>query len=85
MPTDFRSPKRNVYELQGGSYASPHIHVGATERSACDKARELLTGDEIPLWSGLELVRLYHTHPSPGPVRRYVGTIGRDGVLHRAG
>ena len=31
-----------------------------------------------------ETVRLYHTYPSPGPTRRYVGKVTPEGVFHDA-
>lgn len=31
---------------------------------------------------GAVKVHVYHTHPSPGPTRRYVGWYGPGGVFH---
>jgi hypothetical protein len=75
------NPAKHEYEVQrGSSHVSPMIFVGARESIAVRKAAELLAKD----WPGEDHVRLYHSYPSPGPLRRYVGVI-KDGVLHRAG
>jgi hypothetical protein len=73
-----RNTKRHEYEVQMGT--GPMVFVGHRETAAIHYAIEAL---------GCHLeqshVRLYHTYPSPGPVRRYVGIVKRDGELKRAG
>jgi hypothetical protein len=54
------------------------VFAGNREENAIKLAVEALKVN------GEKHFRLYHTHPSPGPVRRYVGVITPDGVLHRA-
>jgi hypothetical protein len=73
-----RNPDKHEYEVQAGSsHTSVMVFVGNTEKTAIKR------GSDLAAEHGEEQVRLYHTHPSPGPVRRYVGVI-RGGVLHRA-
>jgi hypothetical protein len=83
-----RNPAKHEFEVQSGSsHASAMLFVGNREGTAVRKAAELLADREQADQYGLAgetHVRLYHTYPSPGPVRRYVGVIKRDGVLRRA-
>jgi hypothetical protein len=76
--TDYhqRNPAKHEYEIE---HAGAHIFVGNRERTAVRKGAELLSGRR-----GDDHVRLYHTYPSPGPVRRYVGLVTADGTLVRA-
>lgn len=71
-----RNPLKHEYEIQmdGG----PIVFAGNREDTAVHKANEALA-DHLEA----DYVRLYHTYPSPGPMRRYVGIIKRDGKLHR--
>ena len=62
------------FEEAGG----PMIFVGNRESAAVGRTAELL------MEYGTDQARLYHTYPSPGPVRRYVGTVGVAGTLRRA-
>jgi hypothetical protein len=76
-----RNRAKHEYEIQrGSSHLAPMIYAATTERSAIASA---LTYFEAH--SDEDHVRLYHTYPSPGPQRRYVGVIKPDGVLYRAG
>ena len=80
-----RNTTRDEYEAQAGSsHELMMIFVGNTERAAVRRAAHLLTNDESWVGRGETHCRLYHTHPSPGPVRRYVGTVTPQGELHRA-
>lgn len=75
-----RNPAKHEYEIERGStHTGGMVFVGNTEKTAVHRANEVLA-------EHLEesCVRLYHTYPSPGPMRRYVGIVKRDGVLHRA-
>ena len=75
-----RNPAKHEYEVQGGSsHLGPFAFVGNRENTAVKTAIEWMT----EAWPDEDHVRLYHTHPSPGPVRRYVGVVKADG-LHRA-
>lgn len=77
-----RNPAKHEYEVQrGSSQVATMTFVGNTEKTAIARAAEAL---QHGLYADEDHVRLYHTHPSPGPVRRYVGVIKRDGVLYRA-
>ena len=76
-----RNPAKHEYEIEpGSSRTAPMVFVGNTEKTAIRRATESLTEG---LLEGEEHVRLYHSHPSPGPMRRYVGIIKPDGVLYR--
>ena len=59
------------FEEAGG----PLLFVGNRESAAVGRTAELLVE------YGKSQARLYHTYPSPGPTRRYVGTVGADGAL----
>ena len=61
------------FEEAGG----PLLFVGNRESAAVGRTAELLVE------YGKSQARLYHTYPSPGPTRRYVGTVGADGALRR--
>lgn len=79
-----RNPKRHEYEVQAGSsQGGAMVFAGYIESTAVRTASELL---RVGTWAerGEEYVRLYHTYPSPGPVRRFVGWIHSDGTLRRA-
>lgn len=54
------------------------IFAGNRESTAINNAQEALA-EHLEI----DCVRMYHTYPSPGPVRRYVGIVKRDGRLHR--
>jgi hypothetical protein len=78
--THTRNPARHEYEIERGSVTgNAMVFAGNREENAIKLAVEALRVN------GEKHFRLYHTHPSPGPVRRYVGMITPDGVLHRAG
>jgi hypothetical protein len=72
-----RNTEKHEYEVQLPSGVM--VFAGNVEKTAIAKAVETLS-------KKLEAngLRLYHTYPSPGPVRRYVGVVKRDGILHRA-
>ena len=77
-----RNPYKHEYEVQRGStHLAAHVFVGNLERSAVGNAMHMMS--EGQPFDGESHVRLYHTYPSPGPVRRYVGRITADGKLHR--
>jgi hypothetical protein len=85
MTTKWRSrdPNKHEYEVQRGStHLANHIFVGNLERAAVKTAAFLLSAGQP--FENETHVRLYHTHPSPGPVRRLVGKVTSDGVLHLA-
>ena len=78
-----RNTAKHEYEVQRGSDDACRyglVFAGNREETALKRAVEIMgryiTEDHL---------KLYHTYPSPGPVRRYVGRITRDGTLHRAG
>lgn len=79
-----RNPAKHEYELQRvqqDELADAHgmMFVGNREATAIARAVAILAKyDE-------EYLKLYHSYPSPGPARRYVGRITRDGKLHRVG
>jgi hypothetical protein len=74
-----RNKDKHEYEIQrGSSQTGGMVFAGNREDTAVRLAVEALDVNQENHF------RLYHTYPSPGPVRRYVGTITRDGVLHRA-
>jgi hypothetical protein len=70
-----RNDTKHEYEIDSGG---PMIYAGMTERMAIHKAIERAR------LMCVEQVRIYHTYPSPGPVRRYVGWVGPDGIMHRS-
>lgn len=72
-----RDTARHEYEVEF-VYPGPMYFVGYAEKTALRKAAELIRG------RGARKARLYHTYPSPGPVRRYVGTVTETGQLQRA-
>jgi hypothetical protein len=72
-----RNTQKHEYEIQA-SQTGGMVFVGNRESTAVHQANEVLA-EHLEFDS----VRLYHTYPSPGPVRRYVGIIKRDGKLHR--
>jgi hypothetical protein len=78
-----RNPEKHEFEVQrGSSQETPMMFVGNVESTAVKKAAAMLAkGGEF---AGEKHVRLYHTYPSPGPQRRYVGIIRPDGMLRRA-
>jgi hypothetical protein len=74
-----RNITKHEYEIQrGSSHLGAHIFVGNVEKTAVAAATALLQTNPDQ-----DHFRLYHTYPSPGPLRRYVGVIKADG-LHRA-
>jgi hypothetical protein len=75
-----RNPVKHEYEVARPTGVA-HIFVGNRERTAIINAVNLLTDSG---WAGERYLRLYHTYPSPGPMRRYVGRITADGTLHRS-
>lgn len=72
-----RNPAKHEYEVELGS-GSWMIYTGTIEKTAIEQARQILR--EYP---DERYVKVYHSYPSPGPQRRYVGTVARDGVLRR--
>lgn len=76
-----RNTEKHEYEIQrGSSHSGGMVFVGNTESTAIHNAVEAL-GEHLDE----DCFRLYHTYPSPGPVRRYVGIVKRDGKLRRMG
>lgn len=74
---------RHEYEVQRGSDDACRfgmVFAGNAEATALRRAKEIL--DEF---TDEDHLKLYHSYPSPGPQRRYVGRVDRDGILHRAG
>lgn len=80
MTAHVRNSSKHEYEIQrGSSQTGGMVFVGNREVTAVHRANEVLAEHLEE-----DCVRLYHNYPSPGPMRRYVGIIKRDGVLHRA-
>ena len=71
-----RNSAKHEYEIQQPNLRM--VFVGNVEKTAIANAVEYLA--ERP---GANPIRLYHSYPSPGPLRRYVGVIDHDGTLHR--
>ena len=73
-----RNSAKHEYEVERGTMGTVMVFVGNREQTAIAGAVAILSGhpDE-------KSVRLYHSYPSPGPLRRYVGTVDRDGNLRR--
>lgn len=70
-----RNPDKSEYEAMANE--GDFYFVGHTLKTALKRAGEL-AGD-----LGRD-VRLYHTHRSPGPVRRFCGKVDMVGVFHDA-
>jgi hypothetical protein len=78
-----RNPAKHEYEVQKGSDDAGRygmVFAGNREATAVRRAVEILGK-----FAAEDHLKLYHTYPSPGPQRRYVGRVTRDGKLHRAG
>jgi hypothetical protein len=61
-------------EMYGGFYeVGTFVSEKAGEGYALSDAKQMM-GDD----AAVDAVRIYHTHPSPGPTRRYVGIVRRD-------
>lgn len=82
---DEQSRTKHGYELQGYREAgreTSFIIVGryvsedSGEKAALRLAVKLMAEDDTIL-----KMRVYHTHPSPGPVRRFLAVVDRDGVF----
>jgi hypothetical protein len=85
---------KHVYELlpvierdgelttQGSDFiwSAESKNAEVAERAAVDDAVQMMDNDV-----SINRVKLYHSHPSPGPQRRYVGVVTRDWRLHRVG
>lgn len=72
-----RNPSKHEYEALVGEGAF-FFFVGHREATAVTNAAEVARDN------GAERVRLYHSHPSPGPMRRFMGTVTADGTFHDA-
>lgn len=76
-----RNAAKHEYEIEMavGERCGGMVFAGNRESTAVQRANEVLA-------EHLEAtcVRLYHSYPSPGPMRRYVGIVKRDGLLHRS-
>jgi hypothetical protein len=72
--------------VNGAHEHNDRRYVGQWKREATGEARAV--GAAIELMGerpDVDQVRIYHTHPSPGPVQRYVGAVNRsDMTLRRA-
>lgn len=73
-----RNCAKHEFEADFDETGGPLFFVGNRETTAVGKVAELLVE------YGKDRARLYHTYPSPGPVRRYVGTVDANGALRRA-
>ena len=80
MPTD-RDPSKHEYSLVAivaGAHRYPARIVGqwtreqTGEQRSLDAALEMLAEDTT-----VERVHVYHSHPSPGPVGRFLGVVTR--------
>lgn len=85
-----RDTSKHKYELVpmvNGVHEYPYRAVGEWKRESAGEAHAL--GAAIALMGerpDVDQVRIYHTHPSPGPVRRYLGAVNRsDMELRYAG
>ena len=78
MKVHGRNCAAHEFEADFEEAGGPMIFVGNRESAAVGRTAELLVE------RGEDQSRLYHTYPSPGPVRRYVGTVSVDGTLRRA-
>lgn len=78
--------KLHEYEVTPKNQVGPHVFAGRSEQSAVLEATAMMTDpnhDAHHVFGTETHLRLYHTYPDAGPVRRYVGMIDRDGVLRR--
>ena len=76
--SDFHTPnsERHEYEVEFANQGRMYF-VGNLEKTAVAKAVDLMNRN------GYTLANLYHSYPSPGPSRRYVGRIDLTGKVHR--
>jgi len=73
-----RNPDKHEYEIERGSSSGGHmVFAGNQQETAVHMAQEALAANLTE-----DCFRVYHTYPSPGPMRLYIGIIKRDG-LHR--
>jgi len=80
MREHMRNPGKHEYEVVRPQGIA-HVFVGNREETAISQAVELMKEGH---WAGEEYLRLYHTYPSPGPMRRFVGRVFPDGKLYRS-
>jgi hypothetical protein len=68
----------NIVPMVGATHEYPYRYVGQWKRESTGLARAV--GAAIRLMGerpDVDQVRIYHSYPSPGPVRRYVGAVNR--------
>jgi len=76
-----RDGTKHRYELVpiiNDNYVYPHLLVGDYAHESTGEDRSIAMANELMgQRATVERYHVYHTHPSPGPVRRYVGRVYR--------
>jgi hypothetical protein len=81
---DWTKHRYELVPIVDNQHRYPHIVVGDYVRTATGEHRAImLAGALMADHDQVERMHVYHSHPSPGPMRRYAGRILRDEAFIR--